>query len=120
MTDQEAILRIEDHMRVHKIGEPPHVFLAEALTIALGAIEERIERSKNEPLTLQDLKQRCGKPIFYLFKNGVSGWMILNDVEEITTENGTTVILHSQGDTHGGHKYGGETRFFDKEAKLCE
>lgn len=118
MTDQEAILRIEDHMRVHKIGEPPHVFLAEAMTIALGAIEERIERSKNEPLTLQDLKQRCGKPIFYLFRNGVSGWMILDSVEEITTKNGTTVVLHCQGDTHGGHEYKSETQFFDREVTL--
>lgn len=117
MTDQEAILRIEDHMRIHKIGEPPHVFLAEAMTIALGAIEERIERSKNDPLTLQDLKQRCGKPIFYLFDNNVSGWMILDDVEEITTKNGTTVVLHCQGDAHGGHEYKSGVKYFDREVR---
>lgn len=39
MTNREAIERIKDHMRVHKIGEYPHVHIAEALNMAIAALE---------------------------------------------------------------------------------
>ena len=41
MTNKEAIKRIEDHMRAHRIGEYPHVYLAEALTMAMTALGEQ-------------------------------------------------------------------------------
>ena len=43
MDNKEAIRRIKDHIRVHKIGEYPHIYIAEALIMAidaLGAIEQ--------------------------------------------------------------------------------
>jgi len=41
MNEKEAIERIKDHMRVHKIGEPPHLHIAEALNMALDALEHK-------------------------------------------------------------------------------
>ena len=39
MTNREAIERIKDHMRVHKIGEYPHIHIADALGMAIAALE---------------------------------------------------------------------------------
>lgn len=47
MTNKEAILRIEDHIRVHHIGEYPHIYIAEALNMAIDALKE-IESIKKE------------------------------------------------------------------------
>ena len=41
MTVEQAIERIEDHMRAHKIGEYPHIFLADALDMALDALRSQ-------------------------------------------------------------------------------
>lgn len=41
MDSAEAIRRIEDHMRVHKIGEYPHIYLKEALDMAIEALEKQ-------------------------------------------------------------------------------
>ena len=40
MDSVEAIKRIENHMRVHKIGEYPHIHLKEALDMAIAALQE--------------------------------------------------------------------------------
>jgi hypothetical protein len=42
MSPEEAIKRIEDHIRVHHIGEYPHIYLKEALDMALEALEKQI------------------------------------------------------------------------------
>lgn len=39
MNKKEAVERIRDHMRVHKIGQPPHLKIAEALNMALDALD---------------------------------------------------------------------------------
>ena len=48
MTREEAINRIKDHMKVHHIGEYPHIRLKEALDMALSALRpvsrERVEQ----------------------------------------------------------------------------
>ncbi len=38
MDNAEAIKRIKDHIRVHHIGEYPHIKIAEALNMALSAL----------------------------------------------------------------------------------
>lgn len=48
MDNQEAIRRIKDHMRVHKIGEYPHIKLAEALNMAIEALKENENEERNE------------------------------------------------------------------------
>lgn len=61
MTNEEAIRRILDHMEHHKIGIYPHLKLAEALEMAISAL-----RSANtgDPLTLEQLREMDGKPVF--------------------------------------------------------
>lgn len=48
MTREEAINRIKDHMKVHHIGEYPHIRLKEALDMAIAALRpvsrERVEK----------------------------------------------------------------------------
>ena len=48
MTREEAIARIKDHIEHHRIGEYPHIKLAEALDMALSALRpvsrEQVER----------------------------------------------------------------------------
>jgi len=48
MTNREAIERIKDHMRVHKIGEYPHVQTAEALRMAIDALNPVPSRQEIE------------------------------------------------------------------------
>ena len=38
MDNTEAIKRIKDHIRVHHIGEYPHIKIAEALNMAISAL----------------------------------------------------------------------------------
>lgn len=40
MTEKEAIYRIREHMRVHHIGEYPHIYLAEALEMAIEVLKK--------------------------------------------------------------------------------
>lgn len=77
MTDREAIGRIIDHMAVHHIGEYPHIKLEDALKCAISALEERIDREKNEPLTLDDLKMMIGEPVF-IVTSGLKEWCIVH------------------------------------------
>ena len=46
MTREEAIKRIEDHMIHHHMGEYPHIFIGEALDMAIAALREQEEREK--------------------------------------------------------------------------
>lgn len=38
MQKDEAIYRIRDHMKVHRIGEPPHIYIKQALDMAIHAL----------------------------------------------------------------------------------
>ena len=39
MDKTEAIKRIKDHIRVHHIGQYPHIKIAEAMSMAISALE---------------------------------------------------------------------------------
>lgn len=39
MTNEEAIRRIKDHMRIHKMIEPRAIYIKEALELAINALE---------------------------------------------------------------------------------
>lgn len=58
MTRGEAINRIKDHMKVHHIGEYPHIRLKEALDMALSALRpvsrEQVERMRGEWIVKHD------------------------------------------------------------------
>ena len=50
MTYNEAILRIMDHIAVHKIGQFPHYHIAEALKMAIEALEKQIPVDKSNTI----------------------------------------------------------------------
>ncbi len=39
MTNHEAVKRIKEHMQIHGIGQPPHIYIADALNLAIQALE---------------------------------------------------------------------------------
>ena len=41
MTNQEAIMRIKEHIRIHQICEPKAIKISEALDLAISALEFR-------------------------------------------------------------------------------
>lgn len=45
MSYKEAVKRIKDHIRVHRIGTWPHIYIGQALQIAIAAIEEAEQRA---------------------------------------------------------------------------
>lgn len=88
MTREEAIRRIKDHIKVHHIGEYPHIRIAEALNMAIAALRAQQEAEKNEPLTLDELREMDGEPV--LLETGevsireqlIAAWEILIDHDE--------------------------------------
>lgn len=75
MDELEAILRIENHMRVHGIGEYPHIKIAEALLLAIAALK------RPQVVRCKDCKHRsdaldCGN---YLCNRKMLGMVRPND-----------------------------------------
>lgn len=64
MTAEETINCIKDHMDVHRIGEHSHIKLSEELSMAIAAIRECEELENPKPLTLDELRQMAGEPVW--------------------------------------------------------
>jgi hypothetical protein len=60
---------IEKAIEAIKNNYPPenYTMLREGLTLAIQALQEKKEREKNEPLTLEELKEMDGEPVFIVF-----------------------------------------------------
>ncbi len=102
MTAKEAAARIEDHMAAHKIGEYPHLKLAEALNMALAALRAQVEAEANEPLTVDELRGMARKPVYIvLLTENQSWWIVIRGVtkEKLTTDYGGWFALESYGKT---------------------
>lgn len=56
MTREEAIRRIKEHMIHHHIGEYPHIFIGEALEMAIDAMREQEEYEIQRHLKHFDIK----------------------------------------------------------------
>ena len=61
MTEKEAIKRIKDHMRIHKIGEQPHIKLKEALDMAINSLKESDPRLRRPICYLSDIDYYTNK-----------------------------------------------------------
>ena len=64
MTIEEAIKRIKNHMEVHRIGQYPHINIGEAFAMAIDALQEKAEREDPAPLTIEELQQMHGEPVW--------------------------------------------------------
>lgn len=62
MTREEAINRIKDHMKVHHIGEYPHIRLKEALDMALSSLHPvSRERMQGEWIAVGAITCKCSR-----------------------------------------------------------
>ena len=65
MTREEAIARIKDHIEHHRIGEYPHIKLAEALDMGLSALRpvsrEQVEKLRGEWESTGAISCQCSK-----------------------------------------------------------
>ena len=83
MTTEEAIKRIRNHMEVHRIGQCPHIYIGEALTMAITALQEKAEREDPKPLTIEELRQMNGESVWIVWPDGriKSQWWIVNSTD---------------------------------------
>lgn len=100
MTIQQAIARIEDHVRVHRIGEPPHIHIGEALQMAIEALREKAERENPKPLTIKELRGMMGEPV-YVVGCGGGHWEIFEDYNDASfwRSDGAFYMAKSYGKT---------------------
>jgi len=107
---------------INELSELAGIYYCDGLTDRAGTIRfavkllrAELEREKNPPLTLEEIKAMKGKPIFTLASNGLwSCWDVLTDVEEI----GTMVILHWRGLNRSEYKTTeGSPKFYRYEPK---
>lgn len=57
MNETQAIKLIERHIEAHRIGEYPHIFIGEALQMAISALqaqEKQRAELENDLLTLEE------------------------------------------------------------------
>lgn len=77
MNRKEAIFRIKDHMEHHGIGKYPHLKLKEALDMAIAALD-----TPNEPLTLEQLREMNGEPVWIVEHPDWGHWELSADAED--------------------------------------
>lgn len=114
MNGEEAIRLIQAHMIAHNIGVYPHIRLAKALDMAISALRAQQEvESKlkvvesNAPLTLDELRQMDGEPVWIHF---IGGAVIRNDGWFIISQIGTSeIFLSGKVSVYKNFWYYGET-----------
>ena len=77
MDRKEAVLRIKNHMEHHGIGKYPHLKLKEALDMAIAALD-----TPNEPLTLEQLREMDGEPVWIVEHPDWGHWELSSDAED--------------------------------------
>ena len=95
MTIEQAIKRIEVHMEVHRIGQYPHYHIGKALTMALDALREKAEREDPKPLTIEELRQMNGEPVWVEEFSGridTTGWALV-EVDDRGTYKGVPFVV---------------------------
>lgn len=84
MDNQEAIEVLENSWR----EEYDYCQFKEACTMAIAALRAQLEAEKNEPLTLEELLQMGGEPVWVEFVEKTVGrpipplWMLVNVCEK--------------------------------------
>lgn len=90
MTDKEAIEILQEE---HRYCQEP-CYVMNAIERAITALREKLEREQNEPLTLEQLRQMDGQPV-WVETPGVRKYGRWAIVEGVDTEYGEqTLYLH--------------------------
>lgn len=87
MENKEAIERLKDHMRVHRLSDPQAYFINIAHKMAIDALERQNTEPDPKPLTLEQLREMDGKPVFIINKsnhpeNNRSCWEIISTIQD--------------------------------------
>lgn len=80
MTDKEAIEILQEE---HRYCQEP-CYVMNAIERAITALREKLEREQNEPLTLEQLRQMDGQPVWC--QDNTVGTGIIRLVEDWATE----------------------------------
>lgn len=84
--------------------------------IILTALCEKQERENPKPLTLEQLKERVGKPVYRRWRNGNGTWEVLERIEEKTETGNPVILVFFQHDDWFPERFD-RVEFFDHEPK---
>lgn len=72
-----------------------------AKEIAISALREKLEREKNEPLTLDELRKMYGEPVWVVWPDGrvKSQWWVIGDADWKVLE-----FFRDYGKTHVAYR----------------
>ena len=84
MTREEAIRRIEEHMIHHHMREYPHIFIGEALDMAISALRDQRVRDATKTsswINVNDRLPKTCKDVLTCRRNGhvEMNWLMLVD-----------------------------------------
>lgn len=113
-----SALRAQQKICRCQCGEQDDSFCETCNRIRVQAIKEKLVRENPEPLTLEQLKERVGKPVYMVHNAGGRHWDVLEKVLETISHGKTGVELFWRGGTGFGESYHPEcTQYFDHEPK---
>ena len=90
MTTEKAIRRIKDHIAVHHIGEYPHVKLLDAMCMAISALRAQQQAQKNDPLTLEEMWEMDGEPVWVVGISSINNFNGHWDICSLESGDATT------------------------------
>lgn len=82
----------------------------------VDALREKAERENPKPLTLEQLKERVGKPVYRRWRNGNGTWEVLERIEEKTETGNSVILVFFQHDDWFPERFD-LAEFFDHEPK---
>lgn len=81
---------------------PVYLKTAQLLRAAIEKLKTHPDNQPNEPLTLEELLEMDGKPVYVQFGDGVEGWVVVG-LEEYPDDTPPTVFLYSFDMENEGH-----------------
>jgi len=87
-----------------------------AIKSAIAALREKAEREHPQPLTLEQLKERVGKPVYRRWRNGNGTWEVLERIEEKMEIGNSEILVFFQHDDWFPERFD-RVEFFDHEPK---
>ena len=86
------------------------------MRLAIEALRKKAERENPKPLTLEQLKERVGKPVYRRWRNGNGIWEVLERIEEKMEIGNSEILVFFQHDNWFPERFD-RVEFFDHEPK---
>jgi hypothetical protein len=100
MTDTEKARNFLTSLKF-QFEESPHTVAH--LEVAIVALREKAERENPQPLTLEQLKERVGQPVYRRWKNGHGVWEVIARITEATEEKSEVFVYFRHDDWFPEH-----------------